>query len=112
MTSYLIESPSPLRTQSCSPTFVLTVSEVTLKSPRLESHTVAEQLNDISIHNIESLPSVASKFKMDSFQPLEPKQVDDEEIAEMRPSGTDGRTVRVVSGRGYRYVLPFPYKLQ
>ena len=49
---------------------------------------------------------------MDSFQPLEPKQVDDEEIAEMRPSGTDGRTVRVVSGRGYRYVLPFPYKLQ
>ena len=29
-----------------------------------------------------------------------------------RPPGHDGRTVRVVSGRGYRYVLPFPYKLQ
>ena len=30
----------------------------------------------------------------------------------LRPPGHDGRTVRVVSGRGYRYVLPFPYKLQ
>jgi hypothetical protein len=30
----------------------------------------------------------------------------------LRLPGHDGRTVRVVSGRGYRYVLPFPYKLQ
>jgi hypothetical protein len=30
----------------------------------------------------------------------------------LRPSGKDGTTVRVVSGRGYRYVRPFPYKLQ
>ena len=42
----------------------------------------------------------------------EPQQGSGEELPEMRPSGTDGRTVRVVSGRGYRYVLPFPYKLQ
>ena len=30
----------------------------------------------------------------------------------LRLPGHDGRTIRVVSGRGYRYVLPFPYKLQ
>lgn len=35
-----------------------------------------------------------------------------DEVVERRPQGQDGRTVRVVSGRGYRYVLPFPYKLQ
>ena len=112
MTSYLIESPSPLRTQGCSPTFVVAATKETLKSPRLESRIEAEQLNVSSIHNIESLSVEEIKSKMDSFQPLEPKQTNDEEIEEMRPSGTDGRTVRVVSGRGYRYVLPFPYKLQ
>jgi hypothetical protein len=29
-----------------------------------------------------------------------------------RLASSDGRAVRVVSGRGFRYVLPFPYKLQ
>jgi hypothetical protein len=54
---------------------------------------------------IKMIPTNSEEESTDQSNESEPE-------APVRLSGQDGRTIRVVSGRGYRYVLPFPYKLQ